>query len=272
MIELIELGGALAPFFEQGFDSPSHDQLDRAFARAGLVKGDPRKPGNDTIGKSKRVREVFTYAADNDPKAGLSLALHLVALCRAKDGFHIGSASCPGPEKVEALRRSFRSLGYDLDSTGALRLLVVDNLSGTELTEALQSYVRRANASPEDAPLQVGNGKDLDEATARHVLEQKIGSYSQNGNFPYTLAQAFYQVGLEPAHPDTARTLDADPHKAVQQCLYQLACAVNKLRNEIGTGHGRPSPSSRTAPLTPAEARLVARATALVSGMLLDNL
>ncbi|EOD68007.1 hypothetical protein H480_13573 [Amycolatopsis vancoresmycina DSM 44592] len=269
---MIELGGALTPFFEQGLDSPSHDELDRAFERAGLTEGDPRRSSTDPIGKAKRVRAVFIYAADHVPQSGLALAQHLVALCRVKNEFDTDSASCPGLDKIEALRRSFESLGYSLDNTGALRPLVIDNLSGTKLTDALQSYVRRANASPDDAPLQIGNGKDLDEATARHVLEQKIGAYSQNGNFPFTLAQAFLQLGLEPAHQNTAKTLDGDPHKAVQQCLYQLACAVNKLRNEVGTGHGRPSAPSRTTPLTSAEARLVARATALVSGMLLDSL
>jgi hypothetical protein len=272
MVELIELGGALAPFFDQGLESPSHDQLDHAFKRVGLQAGDPRKYPNDTVGKAKRVRQVLEFASDNDPRAGLRLAEHLVALCRSRDAFAVGKPSCPGPEKIHALQRAFRDLTYDLDSTGKLRPLVVDNLSGSELTEALKSYVRRANMSPDDAPLQVGNGKDLDEAAARHVIEERVGSYSQNGNFPYTMAQAFMLLGLTPADPATAKTLDQDPHKAVQQCLYQLACAVNRLRNEVGTGHGRPSSPKSTAPLTPAEARLVARATALVSGMLIDNM
>lgn len=272
MNELIELGGALAPFYEQGFDSPSHDQLDGAFKRAGLADGDPRKSPSDTIGKAKRVRQVFIYAQDNDPQGGMKLAQHLVALCRAKGGFIASSPAYPGADKVEALQRAFRSLTFDLDSSGQLRPIVIDNLSGTALTDALKAYVLRANMSPDDAPLQVGNGKDLDEAAARHVLEQKVGSYQQAGHFPYTLAQAFYQLNLEPAPPQTATTLDADPHKAVQQCLYQLACAVNRLRNEVGTGHGRPSPSQRTAALNTAEARLVSRATALVAGMLLDSL
>lgn len=51
-----------------------------------------------------------------------------------------------------------------------------------------------------------------------------------------------------------------------------LATAVNRLRNDAGTGHGRPGPPRKTAALSPAEARLVARATALVAGALLDKL
>jgi hypothetical protein len=58
----------------------------------------------------------------------------------------------------------------------------------------------------------------------------------------------------------------------VHQCLFLLATAVNRLRNDAGTGHGRPGPPHKTSALTPAEARLVARATALVAGALLDKL
>jgi hypothetical protein len=45
------------------------------------------------------------------------------------------------------------------------------------LTDALRAYVDRINRNPDDAALQVGTGKDLDEAVARHVLEQRLGSY-----------------------------------------------------------------------------------------------
>ncbi len=42
------------------------------------------------------------------------------------------------------------------------------------------SYVRRINVNPDDASLQVGTGKELDEATARHVLEERTGSPSKS--------------------------------------------------------------------------------------------
>lgn len=58
----------------------------------------------------------------------------------------------------------------------------------------------------------------------------------------------------------------------MQQCLFLLGTAVNRLRNEAGTGHGKPGPPTKTAPLTPAETRLVARATALVAAAMLDVL
>jgi len=51
-----------------------------------------------------------------------------------------------------------------------------------------------------------------------------------------------------------------------------LAAAVNQLRHDAGTGHGRPGQPRQTRALTPAEARLVARATALIAGALIDEL
>ncbi|TYL53164.1 abortive infection family protein [Agromyces mariniharenae] len=274
-MDLIELGAVVADFFEDG-KGPSHDQLDQAFRRTELSDGDPgpggRARGGGPVGKVKRVRAVFVFATDHNPAGGLQLAKQLVALLRADGAFSASRESFAGDGKVLRLREAFDRLGFTLDSNGALRPKVIDNLAGTELTDALRSYVDRINLNPDDAPLQLGAGKDLDEAAARHVLEQMTGSYPVGGrgaNFPYTLTQAFTVIGY--AVPPVV-DLDPDPHRAVQQCLFLLAVEANRLRNDAGTGHGRPSGPRRTQPLTPDEARLVARATALVAGALLDAL
>lgn len=140
-----------------------------------------------------------------------------------------------------SFRQAFAALGYDLDGSSAVHELVIDNLHGTELTAALQVYVRRMNFNPDDRELQVGSGKYLDEAAARNFLKQRTGSYSVDGhagNFPIPLANAFTALGL--ALPPSV-SLDKDPHRQVQQCLFLLAVAVNRLRNDAGAGHGRPS-------------------------------
>lgn len=179
-----------------------------------------------------------------------------------------GRSSC----RTLRLAAAYERLGYVLDGTGGLRPLVLDNLTGTALTEALRAYVTRINLNPDDAALQVGSAKDLDEASARHVLLELTGEYPTAGHassFPVTLARAFTALGLAP--PPSVQ-LDPDPHRAVQQSMFLLGVAVNRLRNQVGTGHGRPDASSKTAPLTPAESRLVARASALLVGLLLDTL
>ncbi|ORX13139.1 MULTISPECIES: abortive infection family protein [Mycolicibacterium] len=274
MSDLIELGAVLSEFFDRA--GPSHDELDQAFTHHRLTAGDPGPGGKDRdgrpIGKVKRVRRTFRYAADHDPAAGLALAQEIVALLRADGAFAPTMPSYAGQEKISRLVAPFRRLGLTLAESGELLPTVIDNLAGTELTDALLGYVRRINLNPDDPALQIGTGKELDEATARHVLVERTGSYPQGGHqgsFPVTLANAFTTLGLE-VGPNVQ--LDRDPHRAVQQCLFLLGTAVNRLRNDAGTGHGKPGPPTKTTPLTPAEARLVARATALLAGAMLDVL
>lgn len=218
------------------------------------------------------MRRTFVYAADHNSAGGLALALELVALLRADGAFTATLPAYAGAEKIGRLAESFRRLGFTLAETGELRPTVIDNLEGTELSEAIRGYVQRINLNPDDPALQIGTGKELDEAAARHVLVERTGTYPVGGNagsFPVTLASAFVAVGL--AVPGDVK-LDPDPHRAVQKCLFLLGKEVNRLRNEAGTGHGKPHGPTKTAALTPAEARLVARATALLAGALLDSL
>jgi hypothetical protein len=272
-VNLTELGAALGPFFDVP-GSPSHNQLSDAFTRHGLSHLDPAPDGRTSngthLGKMKRVRHVFASPAAHTMTAGLPLARELVGLCRAHGGFNPSSESYAGSGRVTQLVQAFVPLGLTLDPDGSVRQTVIDNLGGTELTAELRSYVDRINSNPEDAPLQVGTGKELDEAAARHVLKELLGDYSVSDNFPVTLTSAFTAIGM--ATPTELPKLDPDPHRAVHQCLFLLATAVNRLRNDAGTGHGKPDPPRKTAALSPAEARLVARATALVAGALLDKL
>lgn len=215
-------------FVEDG-RGPSHDQLDRAFARTGLTSGDPA-PGGRTrqgapLGKTKRVRQVLVHATDQDPVAGLKLAQQIVALLRADGAFTPAMEESAGAHKIARLRDAVAHAGFSLDSNGALRPTVIDNLTGTQLTQALRSYVDRINLNPDDAPLQIGTGKELDEATARHVLEELTGSYPTGGHagsFPVTLAGAFTTLGLEvpPRCSSTATRTD--------RCSNACSCWVSR--------------------------------------------
>lgn len=274
-MDLIGLGAVLGDFFEDG-SGPSHDQLDQAIVRARLTAGDPapggKTPQGSPLGKTKRIRQVLVYATDRDAAAGLGLARHVVSLLRADGAFSPGTGRYAAESKIGRLREAFAPVGFTLAPSGELRPTVIDNLAGTELTDALRAYVNRINLNPDDAPLQVGAGKDLDEAAARHVLQERTGTYPAGGHagsFPVTLANAFTTLGF--SVPGSVQ-LNSDPHQAVRECLFLLGTAVNRLRNDAGAGHGRPGPPRKTQPLTPAEARLVARATALLAGALLDEL
>ncbi len=258
-----EVMTALARFFDEG-RGPSHDELDRLVTRAGLRSADPRASGDTTVGKMKRIRAVLGYAIDNEPAKGAALVKSLVGSLRACGCFRGGSDQFAGEASVDALRSSLRNLGMDLDASGTLRPTLLENLEGTELTDALWAYVRRARTGADDPELVIGTAKNLEEAAARHVLKEKTGQYPTHGNFPTALAQAFMLLGLSPS----THQLDRDPYRALQEAIYLLGCAVNRLRNEKGDGHGRPE----EAVATRLEGRLSSEAAALVTELLLSAL
>jgi hypothetical protein len=104
------------------------------------------------------------------------------------------------------------------------------------------------------------------EATAAHVLTELWGDYPEDANFPALLGQAF--VALDLATPEHPSQPGEPAMRRVERELYELACAVNGLRNREGTGHGRPWLPS----VTPPEARVAIRATGTISDLMLDKL
>lgn len=245
---------------------PSHDELSRLIERAGLSAADPR--GHDTnVGKVKRVRAVLSHAIDREPAKGERFVKLYLEQIRAGGGFRLGSTECPGEETLAALRAAFRHRGFDLDPDGHLRPCLLENLDGTELTEALSAYVRRAQTGAGDAELVIGTAKNLEEATVRHVLKELTGEYPTAGraaSFPMVLYDAFAALDFAVS----THQLDKDPYKALQQALFLLACAVNRLRNDRGDGHGRPEPSVATL----LESRLSSQSAGLVCELLLATL
>ena len=155
------------------------------------------------------------------------------------------------------MRRSSRSLN--------------NQLAGKELTDALRAYVRRAREGADDGALVTGTGKDLIEAVARHVLVERVGTYNESMDFAGTLFHAFRELGfthLTGQEPALRSQLAADGVARLYQCLYLLALAVNDLRHQQGTGHGRPFPAT----VDPTDARIATEAMGLIAGLLLECL
>lgn len=268
---LVGLGSALAGFLDGEDRSlpPSHDELTAAFTQHGLIEGDPARPGAAPVGKTKRVRAVLRHSSEHAPDRGLELALALLELLQVHGRFEADGPDYAGERRIEALRRALEGFGYALDSAGSAHLAVIENLHGTARTTALERYINRINLNPDDAPLLLGTSKDLAEATARHVAVQRRGDYAVRDHFALTLYSAFSEVGLHTAtSPDAGKGLSDDPTERVDQCLFLLAEAINKLRNQQGTGHGRPHEPS----IEWARARAVARGSAVVAGAMLDAL
>jgi hypothetical protein len=244
---------------------PSHSDLEFQITRAGLGAGDP-KGQRQVVGKAKRVRAVLSWGIDNAPDKAEAFVASLVGLIRGKGGFRAGSSNFVGEEAILDARESFRLEGYVLSDDGELFASSLDNLSGIQMTAALEAYVRRAQRGSEDGALLVGTGKDLLEATASHVITEKYGHCPHQANFPTLLGQAFIALGL--ATPQTPAQPGDAPQRRVERSLYEAGCAVNALRNKTGTGHGRPFLPS----VSDDEARAVVQLIGIVSGLLLRAL
>jgi hypothetical protein len=221
---------------------PSHSDLDTLIEGARLAGCDPRPRGSGaTVGKKRRVTAVLNWALANAPPDGERLVAALIANVRGNGGFTPSSENFVGSEAVSNAVSMFRLEGFDLSADGDLRPLVLEGLAAQEMTVSLRAYALRAQRGVTDAALLAGTGKDLVEATARHVLVQHFGSYPSTANFPTVVGQAFVALGLV-TDPELATT--AQEH--IDASLYLLACGANRLRNQDGTGHGRPFPASVT--------------------------
>jgi hypothetical protein len=259
----------VVPRFFDGGRGRSHDELTRLFELEGLAEADPlHSDPSLTVGKMKCVRAVLGIALERDPEAGARLVQSLVRAVRAYSGFQRGSDNYVGDDLLTEAQRAFTDIGFELSPDGAIHPRRLEELEGTELTEALLAYVRRAREGAGDDALVVGTDKDLLEAVARHALVETTGDYSTRESFPATIYQAFERLGLSPAPPSLSDRLDTDARSALQQAVYLLALAVNRLRNEQGTGHGRPVPTD----LMKDDSRIVCHATALVCELLLAAL
>lgn len=216
---------------------PSHSDLEFQINRAQLTAGDPKAQGQ-LVGKAKRVRGTLSWALENRPSAGESLVESLLAFLRACGGFRPTSPNYVGADAITDAVAAFRADGFTLTEDGELRPLLLENLSGAALSDALHSYIRRAKRGADDAALLAGTSKDLLEATAAHILVERNGSYPQGANFEGLLGMAFVALGLTtPSHPIQQGEF---PQCKTERAMFSLACAINAMRNKLGTGHGRP--------------------------------
>lgn len=247
------------------YREPTHSDIGFYVQRTGLTSADPKAQGQ-TVGKAKRVRSILSWAIDNNANAGSNLIEQLLSKIKAAGGFREQSNNFVGHEAIENAIAAFATEGYELARDGNIRPKVLDSLKGKELTQALLAYARRAQMGAQDAALLSGTGKDLIEATAAHILQTKYGSYPSNANFQGLLGQAYISLGL--AVPEENPKPGESATKAMERSMFQAACAINKLRNKEGTGHGRPWLPN----LTIAEAIAAIELVGTISGFLLAKL
>ena len=241
---------------------PTHSTLTFHFGQAKLLNADPAHAGQ-TVGKAKRVRSVLSWALEHEPAAGGRLASTLIAVVRGSGGFRADSQNYVGDPAITDTIEALMAEGYVLERDGSVRPLLLDSLSGLELTKALGTYVRRAKRGSLDAALVTGTGKDLLEATAKHVLVTKFGTEPTTLNFPTVLAQAFMAVGF-----CIDKTKASSEQDRCDAALFELGCAANALRNVQGTGHGRAFPPT----VSTDEARTAIESMGVIAQRLLSAL
>jgi hypothetical protein len=217
---------------------PSHSSIESQIDRAGLKAGDPsRQRGAVPVGKRKRVTRTLSWALENARDEGEIFVAGFVALIKGGGGFRSTSPNFVGEDVLTDAISAFKHEGFTLSADGELYPTNLDTLSGVQLTDALEAYARRARQG-DDSALLVGTGKDLLEATAAHVIAERLNMGVPQVDFPTLLGQAFSILDLStPATP--ARTGEAAQCR-VERSLYDGGCAVNGLRNKQGTGHGHP--------------------------------
>jgi hypothetical protein len=250
---------------QTGRRDPSHEQIGFCIEKAGLKHADPLSQGQ-TVGKTKRLRAVFSQALNDDFSAAQKLTDILISHVRGLGGFRPTSPNYVGADAIQNLQAAFETEGFVLTNDGELSPKVLDSLSGAELTAALANYVRRAQRGADDAALLTGTGKDLLEATASHVLVEVWSNANPPHNFPTLLGQAFAALGMKTSH-DKVQPVES-PHEEFQRAMFSAACAMNRLRNKQGAGHGHPWLPT----VTNDQAQRAAQTMGIVAGMLLDAL
>jgi hypothetical protein len=249
---------------------PSHYDITEVFRRADLLAGDPHSdPLGTKVGKRKRVTQTLIWALDANQVAGVSGLVGLLGSVRGCGGFRPESGNFCGVDAISNCVAAFADQPTELTLDGQLRPRNLAALAGRELTDALLSYVVRAQRGHLDSVLVTGTDKDLIEATAAHVLEERFNvTASPTTDFPTLLGQAFIAVGLVPHSPKQERPGLDGARDALSSSLHVLGCAVNRFRNKAGSGHGRPFLPN----LTAGEVAALTESAGLVSAALLDAL
>lgn len=211
---------AAAALFDGGAGI-SHPDLGDLFRRAGVAELDPEAEAGS---KKRRVQAVLTSVAQTDKERPVLQAI--LDKMRAAGYLEEGS--------LDALRREMRLAGWSLDKDAQTsHQLHLD--SAPALRREIAEIRRRVSSNPHDAPLLVGSAKELVESATRIVLKETGHEISKGEGFEKRLGQALAALGLDHEGTDTAEI------RQLFDSAKKTGMALNKLRNEHGTGHGRES-------------------------------
>jgi hypothetical protein len=169
-----------------------------------------------------------------------------------------------GQISIDALKRAFTNVGWDLDSNGRLGPQVLSDIESPQRRPVIQIQIDRMRNAPRDSALLIGTAKEMLETTGRYVLDELGQPARSNAEFSEVLHLARERLGLLPMQIDDSQK----GLKKVYQSLWSLAESVNELRNEEGTGHGRASETD----IPPYAARSVVQAASIMAQLMITRL
>ena len=128
---------------------------------------------------------------------------------------------------------------------GSVNVLPEVDLANLPSSEAIRENLHRLQSQLDgnDAAATIGTAKDLIESTAKVVLNAAGELVGKKEDLASLIKRAHEVVNL---HAKTARSNNPTLETAVKRIregLQSVALGVVDLRNEVGTGHGRATPS-----------------------------
>lgn len=248
------LAAALAAFWSGG-SGPSHSQLNNVLGWHGIAEED--------ASKAERVRDAILSVEESQLT---SLAVELCGLLRPR----IEAGYDEDARKVARLREALAPYGLAVAKDGKVDSSPALGVEPSELltTPALRDHIRRIKTALQDndAEQLLGSAKELLESASKLVLtelEQPIPD-----KFPALLSEALRSLGMHPKDaPDPTEGIGRDVRRILGG-LQQIGLAVNDLRNDYGTGHGR---GPEEVKLGLRHARLAAGAAAVLATAMIDT-
>jgi hypothetical protein len=125
--------------------------------------------------------------------------------------------------------------------------------------------IERAILDGDDAQL-LGSSKELLESVSKLVLKSE--GIDPPAKFPGLVTKALETLKLHPKSASSEREDQVQQIRTILGGLLQIALAVNELRRDFGTGHGR---ATETEGLDARHVRLAAGAAVVVATLILDT-
>jgi hypothetical protein len=271
-VDVQRLARALGEFWYDGGGPSTHDELGYAFEDASLDRFDAELMRSYEGSKRDRVNRAVRLAAEH----GRLWPLVERLVSSLHDAGMLDDEQSPDhQQRATRLRRSLGAMGRGISGGGTLTGSVSPAVAEEPATllgipvardhiERLRDAVRR-----EDVANMVGISKELVESVVHIVLRDREVEVDDDWDLVKLAKEAQKALLLHGSVQDVEDDYIGQRVKRILSSLSNIVSAVIELRNEMGTGHGRPEPPSG---IKTRHAKMTAGAAIVYSEMMLDTL